>query len=141
MFLVFLPIKAENIYPNKDLKHLEILNIQLKALQNNDSKDLGIEQTWLFAHPQNKLATGPYPRFKSMLYDSHYQILLNHKSNSITLLRSDNNKFVYEIKIVAKDNKNIYYYEWQIEKGTEDNCTNCWFTSSVSFPQIKGRNL
>ena len=64
IFLVFLPIKAENIYHNKDLKPLEILNIQLKALQNNDSKDSGIEQTWLFAHPQNKLATGPYPRFK-----------------------------------------------------------------------------
>ena len=45
--------------------------------------DNGIEQTWLFAHPQNKIITGPLDRFKLMLYDVHYKILLNHKSHQI----------------------------------------------------------
>ncbi|MEL0117133.1 MAG: hypothetical protein VW739_05415, partial [Pelagibacteraceae bacterium] len=74
--------KAEEIYPDQNLEPLDVITIQLKALQNNDQPktDSGIKQTWLFAHPKNKLATGPYPRFRIMLYDPHYQILLNHKS-------------------------------------------------------------
>ena len=39
----------------------DVLKIQLEALKNNNipSTDFGIEQTWLFAHPNNKVATGP----------------------------------------------------------------------------------
>ena len=115
---------------------IDVIQIQLKALKDNDTPkaDAGIKQTWLFAHPKNKLVTGPYPRFRIMLYDPHYQILLNHKSHSINLIQSDDKKFVYGVNVVSKDNQN-FFYEWHIEKGTEENCNNCWFTSAVSYPQ------
>ena len=134
--------KAEEIYPDQNLEPLDVITIQLKALQNNDQPktDSGIKQTWLFAHPKNKLATGPYPRFRIMLYDPHYQILLNHKSHSINLMQSNKSKFIYGVNVVSKDNKN-FFYEWHIEKGSEENCKSCWFTSAVSFPQVKGQNI
>ena len=135
-------VKAEEIYPDQNLEQLDVITIQLKALQNNDQPktDSGIKQTWLFAHPKNKLATGPYPRFRIMLYDPHYQILLNHKSHSINLMQSNKSKFIYGVNVVSKDNKN-FFYEWHIEKGSEENCNSCWFTSAVSFPQVKGQNI
>ena len=143
-FLLFLSLStlanAKNIKPKANLSSEEVILIQLNALKNNDTNDSGIEQTWLFAHPKNKLVTGPYPRFRIMLYDPHYQILLNHKSHSINLIQSDDKKFVYGVNVVSKDNQN-FFYEWHIEKGTEENCNNCWFTSAVSYPQVKGQNI
>ena len=55
---------AKNIKPNERFTAYEVLKIQLEALKNNDKPkmDNGIEQTWLFAHPQNKmknLSQGP----------------------------------------------------------------------------------
>ena len=37
-------------------------------MKNDENfKDSGIEQTWNFAHPENKKNTGPLPNFKMMI--------------------------------------------------------------------------
>ena len=59
--------KADIIKPAENLSAYDVIKIQLDALKNNDDKDNGIKQTWLFAHPENKKMTGPYPRFRVML--------------------------------------------------------------------------
>ena len=66
--------------------------IQLKSLQNNNVpyKDAGIEQTWEFAHPDNKKMTGPLEKFKQMIYSKSYKILISHKSNKNTPASSPN---------------------------------------------------
>ena len=48
--------KAELIKPRSDIEPAEVVKIQLSGLQKNDSNfiDSGIEQTWNFAHPNNK---------------------------------------------------------------------------------------
>ena len=51
----------------------DVVKIQLEALKNNNDNDAGIKQTWLFAHPDNKKMTGPYERFRIMIYDVHYR--------------------------------------------------------------------
>ena len=60
-FLILLLItistsKAEILKPSKDINPKEVVKIQLTGLQKNDLnfKDSGIEQTWNFAHPNNK---------------------------------------------------------------------------------------
>ena len=47
---------AEILKPNSNIKPSEVVKIQLSGLQKNDLdfKDSGIEQTWNFAHPNNK---------------------------------------------------------------------------------------
>ena len=69
--------KADIIKPAENLSAYDVIKIQLDALKNNDDKDNGIKQTWLFAHPENKKMTGPYPRFRIMLYDVHYLSLIH----------------------------------------------------------------
>ena len=72
---------ADIIQPAKNLTAYDVVKIQLTALKNNNklSKNDGIKQTWIFAHPENKKFTGPYERFEKMILDDQYKILLNHK--------------------------------------------------------------
>ena len=142
IYFICLSSFAEEVRPNENLEPIDVIQIQLKALKDNDTPkaDSGIKQTWLFAHPKNKLATGPYDRFKKMLYDPHYVILLNHYSHQLSLIDSRETEKIYEIKITTKDQRH-FFYEWKVELGSEKNCKSCWFTSAVSFPEIKGKNI
>ena len=132
--------KADIIKPAENLSAYDVIKIQLDALKNNDDKDNGIMQTWLFAHPDNKKATGPYPRFRGMLYDVHYRILLNHYSHKIDLIMNTDNKFVYGVKVLSEKKKQFYYL-WHVERGNNKNCKSCWFTSGVSMPTDQGNSI
>ena len=126
--------------PNIYLKPLDVLMIQLNSLQNNNVpyKDAGIEQTWKFAHPDNKKMTGPLGKFKKMLYSESYEILISHENNEIAILNETKNKSVYKVYILSKDKKK-YYYIWQIEKVLLDgDLKNCWMTTSVLGPKYLG---
>ena len=133
-------IKAEFIKPNKLLDPYEVIKIQLEALKNNNQKDEGIKQTWLFAHPDNKKATGPYPRFRIMIYGQQYRHLINHSSHKIKLITNSPNTYVYRVEILTNEKK-LFFYEWHVQKGSDDNCKKCWFTSAVSQPADQGNTI
>ena len=141
IFFLFTSISsAELIKPNSNLKPFDVLMIQLNSLKNNDNpfKDAGIEQTWEFAHPNNKALTGPLERFKQMIYSDSYKILISHQNNKTIILKKSANKFVYKVYVLSKDKKK-YYYIWQIEKvEQEGNLKNCWMTTGVSDPIYLG---
>ena len=131
---------ADLVKPNISLKPFDVLMIQLNSLQNNNVpyKDAGIEQTWEFAHPDNKKMTGPLEKFKQMIYSKSYEILISHENNEIAILNETSNKSVYKVYILSKDKKK-YYYIWQIEKVLLDgNLKNCWMTTRVSSPKYLG---
>jgi len=132
--------KANLIKPEPALKPLDVLLIQLNSLKNNNTPytDAGIEQTWEFAHPNNKAMTGPLEKFKQMIYSESYKILISHENSEITILKETKNISVYKVIILSKDKKK-YYYIWQVEKVLLDgNLKNCWMTSSVSNPNFLG---
>ena len=130
----------EMIKPAKNLSAYDVVKIQLDALKNNNKKNDGIKQTWLFAHPDNKKYTGPYERFKSMILGEQYKILLNHSSHKINLISNSPNSFIYGIEIIA-ENKKLFFYEWHVQKGNDKNCQDCWFTSAVSQPFDQGNTI
>ena len=140
-FLILTNISnAGLLKPNTSLKPMDVLTIQLNSLKNNNVpyKDAGIEQTWKFAHPNNKRVTGPLEKFKKMIYSENYQLLIGHENYEIIVLNESKNTFVYKVYILSKDKKK-YYYIWQIEKVVEDgNLKNCWMTTQVSGPQFLG---
>ena len=117
-FFIFTNISnADLIKPNSKLKPIDVLMIQLNSLKNNNIpyKDAGIEQTWEFAHPSNKAATGPLEKFKKMIYSDSYKILISHVNNETIVLKKTPKKFVYKVLVLSEDKKK-YYYIWQIEK-------------------------
>ena len=100
IFLISVSIsKADLLKPNSDIKPDRVIKIQLSGLQNNDLiyKDSGIEQTWNFAHPNNKKVTGPLDKFKRMIKGDSYQMMINHLSHTITKLGSGENWAQFEV--------------------------------------------
>ena len=136
-------LKADLLIPNNSILPAEVVKIQLVALMNNDKKfeDSGIEQTWNFAHPNNKKNTGPLPNFKMMIKGNSYQMLLNHISHTITELGSSDNWAQFEVVILDKE-KIYHKFNWQVEKFTlEGPLQDCWLTSVVSNPIPLGSSI
>ena len=133
--LTFNTLNAEMIKPSKDLSAFDVVKIQLEALKKNNKLNDGIKQTWLFAHPDNKKFTGPYKRFEGMLLGQQYKILLNHSSHKINLISNSPNTFIYGVEVLDNDKK-LFFYEWHVQKGSDKDCSDCWFASAVSQPNI-----
>ena len=132
--------RAELIKPNIKLDPYDVVKIQLEALKDNNKEDTGIRQTWMFAHPDNKKATGPFDRFKVMIYGQQYKHLINHSSHKIKLITNSPNTYVYRIEILS-ENKKLFIYEWHVQKGSDESCKKCWFTSAVSQPFDQGNTI
>ena len=144
LFLITVSIsKAEILKPNRNINPKEVVKIQLTGLQKNDFnfKDSGIEQTWNFAHPNNKKVTGPLNNFKRMIKGDAYQMMINHLSHTITQLGSTDKWAQFEVIILDK-NKIYHKFNWQVEKFTEDGeLKDCWLTSMVSNPIPLGSSI
>ena len=135
--------KAEILKPSSDINPKEVVKIQLTGLQKNDFnfKDSGIEQTWNFAHPNNKKVTGPLGNFKRMLKGNSYEMMINHLSHTITQLGSSDKWAQFEVVILDK-NKIYHKFNWQVEKYTEEGeLKDCWLTSMVSNPIPLGSSI
>ena len=135
--------KADLIKPRSDIKPAEVIKIQLNGLQKNDDnyKDSGIEQTWNFAHPNNKKNTGPLLNFKMMIKGRSYQMLLNHVSHTITEIGSGDKWAQFEVVILDKE-KIYHKFNWQVEKYTDEGpLKDCWLTTMVSSPIPLGSSI
>jgi len=134
---------AELLSPNNAISPKEVVKIQLSGLQQNDLeyKDSGIEQTWKFAHPNNKRVTGPLNNFKMMIKSDSYGMMINHLSHTITELGSSDKWAQFEVIILDKD-KIYHKFNWQVEKYTLDgSLKDCWLTTMVSSPIPLGSSI
>ena len=142
-FITISTSNAELLKPNSNIKPSEVVKIQLLGLQNNNKvfNDSGIEQTWNFAHPMNKQATGPLDRFKEMLKSNNYQMMINHISHTITQVRRGDDWVQFEVIILDKE-KIYHKFNWQVEKFIEDGpLKDCWLTTMVSSPEPLGSSI
>ncbi len=142
-FFSFSLSKADLKIPNNLILPAEVVKIQLVGLMNNDKdfKDSGIEQTWKFAHPNNKKNTGPLPNFKMMIKGNSYQMLLNHLSHTITEVGNGDKWAQFEVIILDKE-KNYHKFNWQVEKySIEGPLKDCWLTTMVSSPISLGSSI
>jgi hypothetical protein len=144
--IIFLNISYSNAdlkSPNNLILPAEVVKIQLIGLMDNDKdfKDSGIEQTWNFAHPNNKKNTGPLPNFKMMIKGNSYQMLIDHLNHTITELGSSDKWAQFEVIILDK-NKIYHKFNWQVEKYTMDGpLKDCWLTTMVSNPISLGSSI
>jgi len=138
IYFILIPIslKSEILKPDPNIEPEEVISIQLMALMDNNNpyKDAGIEQTWEFAHPNNKSATGPLSNFTKMMYSEAYSIMLNHKNHKIMLIKKQNNVSYFFIELIDKYG-NEFGFQWIVKKViTNDKLFNCWMTIGVSQP-------
>ena len=142
-FLTLSSAFSEILKPIETIVPEKVVKIQLDGLKKNDSgyKDQGIEQTWEFAHPTNKIFTGPLDRFKEMIKGESYKMLLNHKDHKINQVFADENKVIFDV-IVMDNEKKYYMFKWQVEKYLKSGpLQNCWLTTMVSAPISLGSSI
>ena len=127
---------AELIKPNPDIKPVDVIKIQLTSLMKNNDPYLnaGIEQTWEFAHPSNRVFTGPIQKFTQMMYAPSYAVMLNHLKHDIIDVKLDNNSAFFFIELTSEDGR-MYGFKWTLKIVKVDGpYKNCWMTTSVSTP-------
>ena len=147
IILIFLLISstsyAELVKPNNGIEPFQVVKIQLRGLKQNDKpkKDNGIEQTWEFAHPDNKKNTGPLERFKTMIKGKSYEMLLNHLDHKVVEINSSDLTAIFEVTVLDKD-KAYYKFNWTVEKYTAKGpLKGCWLTTMVSAPKPLGSSI
>tara|TARA_B100000131_G_scaffold174899_1_gene169007 strand:- start:361 stop:822 length:462 start_codon:yes stop_codon:yes gene_type:complete len=134
---------SDVIKPSKKIEPDQVVKIQLKGLMNNNDpySDVGIEQTWEFAHPKNKKYTGPLEKFKKMLKGDSYYMLLGHKQHQIEQVYLNENVATFLVTILDSD-KNYYKFKWQVEKYNDEGpLKDCWLTTAVSQPVSLGSSI
>ena len=135
-FLISLNVNAEMIKPNPSISAKEVILIQLKALQINNSpfEDAGIEQTWEFAHPNNRKFTGPLNNFIRMIKNPSYSMMINHLEHNIIPVEEQETSSYYFVELTDVNGKK-YGFEWTVEKVSENGeFKDCWMTVGVSRP-------
>jgi len=142
-FLITLNANAELVKPNNGIEPYQVVKIQLRSLKKNDDpkKDNGIEQTWQFAHPNNKKNTGPLDRFKTMIKGRSYEMLLNHLDHKVVEIKLTDLTALFEVTVLDKD-KTYYKFSWTVEKYNIDGpLKGCWLTTMVSAPMPLGSSI
>lgn len=138
-FIIFLtasPVWAQGlITPDPDLTPQQVVEIQLQSLAQNDTptRDAGIAQTWVFAHPNNKRVTGPLARFALMIKSPNYETMINHLSRKIEPVVQTKDNALFSVTIqTASGQKRAF--QWEVQKVTEGEHSGSWMTTSVSPP-------
>ena len=133
---------AELIEPDPALAPAEVVAIQLTALQTNNAErtDDGIEQTWVFAHPNNKRMTGPLPRFARMVKGPQYNMLLNHRTHQIEEALRVEDRASFKVTIVSNTG-DAYECQWTVEQVAEGTQAGAWMTVAVTAPQKLGQAI
>ncbi len=135
-FLISLNLNAEMIRPDPSISAKDVISIQLKALQINNSpfENAGIEQTWEFAHPNNRKFTGPLNNFIRMIKNPSYSMMIDHLEHNIIPVEEQETSSYYFVELIDLNGKK-YGFEWTVEKVTENGeFKDCWMTVGVSRP-------
>ena len=129
-FQVWASYDIENAYPEPELKPNDVVKLQLLAMQQNDDSDFGIEVTFRFASPSNKIQTGPLKRFIRLVRNPSYRPLLNHINATFLELNIEEDFAVQDVIITTSNGERIgYRFRLSIQKGTL--YPGCWMTDSV----------
>ena len=137
LFVLFsVNLNAEMIKPDPSIDPKDVISIQLKALKNNNIPfdDAGIEQTWEFAHPNNRIYTGPLNNFIRMMKNPSYSMMIDHMDHNIIPVEELENTSYYFVELTDINGKK-YGFEWTVEKVNENgDFKDCWMTVGVSRP-------
>ena len=123
-------VSIDTSYPNPELKANEIVGLQLMAMQQNDVSNNGIEITFRFASPQNKVQTGPLSRFIMLFRNPSYRPLLNHLNATFLNLKVEGNVAIQEVIITtSKGTRKGFRFFLSLQQGEQ--FKDCWMTDAV----------
>lgn len=119
--------------PSPALTAEQVVTIQLNALQHNDSPtpDFGIETTFRFASPANRVATGPLDRFADVVKGSIYRPMINHRRVDRSPMHIDGDQARQRVTIVTANGARVAYM-FLLSRQHGGDYDGCWMTDGVA---------
>ena len=130
--LLAIALTAAVPHPAPSLSPGDVVTIVLNALKHNDDPrpDAGIATTFEFASPANREATGPLPRFATMIKNPAYRAMLGFRSVTRGRLELDGHHARQRVVIVGQDGSQVTYV-FVLSKQADGPFANCWMTDGV----------
>ena len=118
--------------PSAELQPGDVVQIVINALASNDFpyRDAGIETTFNFASPSNKLQTGPLQNFTKLLKGPTYGQMLNHRDSTLSEVILDDNKAIRLVQIISENNQTLYF-AFRLGLQQQGNYSGMWLTEAV----------
>ncbi|MER2999392.1 DUF4864 domain-containing protein [Pontibacter populi] len=116
--------------PSKALTPQEVVQIQLKALQQNDGSDSGIITVFNFSSPVSKISMGPIEHFRVLVRDPVYKPMLNFKSSKKGNMVITG-KSAYQLVVLTTENNEKAAYLFMLARQTKGYYKGCWLTVGV----------
>tara|TARA_B000000532_G_C18861325_1_gene404241 strand:+ start:464 stop:1306 length:843 start_codon:yes stop_codon:yes gene_type:complete len=116
----------------------DIISLQMDALKKNNKYDNGIKIAYDYASENNRLATGPYPRFIKMVKNDIYKHLLRCKKWSFvknTIRKINDESYSRLVKVKSSYDNKEYIYRFTLSRQIP---SLFWRTDSVEL--IEGMN-
>lgn len=118
--------------PDTGLEPQDVVRIVMRALANNDRphKDAGIETTFNFASPANKLNTGPLQKFSNMLKAGVYTAMIDHRMSEFSeVVRQGNSAYQY-VRLITREG-NIAVFAFRLGLQVDGDFGGMWMTEAV----------
>lgn len=120
---------SPKLVPTPELAPDQVVRIQLNALRHNDVENRGIEVAFRFASPNNKLSTGPLPRFVRMMQQGPYSLMLAYENVTYHPLEVVEDRARQRVTLIGSGL--VVAYEFYLSRQTQGACTGCWMTDAV----------
>jgi hypothetical protein len=118
--------------PKPEFSPEDVIRIQLDALRHNDaSNDEGIATAFNFASPGNRVYTGPLSRFKQIVRNPVYSVMLNHRQADYETA-SIVGALARQRVMVIGENSQTVIYTFTLSRQRDPRYRDCWMTDGVS---------
>lgn len=126
------PERASLPRPTVDLEPRDVVKIVINALSNNDRPyaDAGIETTFSFASPANRVNSGPLDRFAEMVKGPPYGIMVDHAKSELGEIVLVGAKAYQLVHLTAMDGR-AAVFAFRLGKQLDGEFKNMWMTDAV----------
>ncbi|MDH3219047.1 MAG: DUF4864 domain-containing protein [Gammaproteobacteria bacterium] len=118
--------------PSVDLEPQEVVKIVINALSNNDEPyaNAGIETTFYFASPANRVITGPLDKFVRMVKGPPYGIMVDHASSEFSEVVYVENRAYQMVHLTSADGRAMVF-AFRLSKQLNGEFKDMWMTDAV----------
>ena len=118
--------------PNIEYKPQDVVRIVIEALARNDEPwaDAGIETTFAFASPANKVNTGPLEKFVRMVKQPPYGTMVDHVESEFSEVRFRGSDAVQLVYLLGRDGRGVVY-AFRLSRQGEGPYRDMWMTDAV----------
>jgi hypothetical protein len=121
-----------DLSPNASLSPQQVVEFQLDALRHNNEPtvDAGIERSFRFASPSNRLVTGPLSHFSEIVHSATYSALLGSQGSEVRGVIVQGNEAKVYVTVTSATGSQLNFLFMLSRQGQGD-YRDCWMTDSV----------